>query len=64
MIIVDNVAQNFLRQPDNGIHIKSWFDDPHDTALSELGELLEKIVVMGYKDMRIGLREVIGGIQS
>ena len=26
-IIVDNVAENFQLQPDNGIFIKSWFDD-------------------------------------
>jgi CTD small phosphatase-like protein 2 len=26
-IIVDNVAENFMKQPDNGIFIKSWFDD-------------------------------------
>ena len=26
-IIVDNVAENFSQQPDNGIFIKSWFDD-------------------------------------
>lgn len=40
-IIVDNVAENFQLQPDNGIFIKSWFDDVHDTALSELAPLLK-----------------------
>ena len=48
MIIVDNVAQNFKRQPDNGIHIRSWFDDSNDKALDELGEILESIIKMGY----------------
>ena len=40
-IIVDNVAENFQMQPDNGIFIKSWFDDPHDRALEELAPLLK-----------------------
>jgi TFIIF-interacting CTD phosphatase-like protein len=39
-IIVDNVAENFSLQPDNGIFIKSWFDDKSDTALLELDETL------------------------
>ena len=39
-IIVDNVAENFSKQPDNGIFIKSWFDDMSDTALFELAPLL------------------------
>jgi CTD small phosphatase-like protein 2 len=40
-IIVDNVAENFQLQPDNGIFIKSWFDDMTDTALTELAPLLK-----------------------
>ena len=40
-IIVDNVAENFCLQPDNGIFIKSWFDDMTDTALLELAPLLK-----------------------
>ena len=41
-IIVDNVAENFSLQPDNGIFIKSWFEDPQDTALYELAPLLKR----------------------
>jgi CTD small phosphatase-like protein 2 len=40
-IIVDNVAENFQLQPDNGILIRSWFDDMSDTALEELAPLLK-----------------------
>ena len=40
-IIVDNITENFLLQPDNGIPIKSWFDDPEDTALADLAPLLQ-----------------------
>lgn len=30
-ILVDNVADNFALQPDNGIFIKTWYDDMSDT---------------------------------
>jgi CTD small phosphatase-like protein 2 len=43
-IIVDNVAENFSKQPENGILIKSWYDDPKDDALFELGPLLKLII--------------------
>lgn len=45
MIIVDNVAENFLLHPDNGISIRSWFDCKKDTALSELAPFLENIAL-------------------
>ena len=40
-IIVDNVAENFRFQPDNGIFIKTWLDDMNDNALEELAPLLQ-----------------------
>jgi Dullard-like phosphatase family protein len=40
MLIVDNNAENFQLQPDNGIYIKSWYDDPNDQALAQLCPLL------------------------
>lgn len=40
-VIVDNVGLNFQRQPENGIEIRSWYDDPKDTALKELRPILE-----------------------
>ena len=42
-IIVDNIAENFQLQPENGIFIKSWFADENDTALFELAPLLTAI---------------------
>ena len=47
-IIVDNVAENFCLQPDNGIFIKSWFDDMSDTALYELAPLLRRKLTTCY----------------
>ena len=40
VIIVDNLAQNFSRQSENGILIRSWFDDKEDLALKELAPIL------------------------
>jgi len=33
MIIVDNLKENYCLQKQNGIHIRSWYDDPLDTEL-------------------------------
>ena len=55
-LIVDNVAENFQLQPDNGIFIRSWFDDMTDTALEELGPLLKEIVRKQVPDVRDALR--------
>jgi CTD small phosphatase-like protein 2 len=55
-LIVDNVAENFQLQPDNGIFIRSWFDDMTDTALDELGPLLKEIVKKQVLDVREALR--------
>lgn len=52
MIIVDNVAENFMLQPDNGIFIRSWFDCKKDTALLELAPFLEKIALARPIDVR------------
>ena len=55
-MIVDNVAENFQLQPDNGIFIRTWLDDPNDNALEELAPLLKEIVVKGISDVREALR--------
>ena len=44
VIIVDNIAENFRLQPDNGIFIKTWYEDPEDTALMELAPLLKGLL--------------------
>ena len=36
-MIVDNIAENYkYLQPDNGIMIKSWYDDLEDKELDKL----------------------------
>ena len=42
IIIVDNLAENFQLQPENGIMIKTWTGDPQDTALFELTPILTR----------------------
>jgi len=51
-IIVDNIAENFQLQPDNGIFIKTWIDDPQDNALLELSPLLKEIAIKNVDDVR------------
>jgi len=42
-LIVDNLEANFRMNPDNGIAIKSWFNDGGDNILHKLEKLLVKI---------------------
>lgn len=43
-LIIDNVQENFMLQPNNGIFISTWYDDPQDCALLELTPLLEELI--------------------
>jgi len=43
-LIIDNVQENFMLQPHNGIFIRTWYEDPHDTALFMLVPLLEELI--------------------
>jgi CTD small phosphatase-like protein 2 len=39
-LIVDNIKDNFERQPQNGIEILTWLNDPTDRELPKLGNFL------------------------
>ena len=51
-IIVDNLADNFKLQPNNGIHIWTWIDDMKDTQLNDLGIILKDLVSKQPVDIR------------
>jgi CTD small phosphatase-like protein 2 len=53
---VDNVAENFSLQPDNGIFIKTWLNDHNDNALEELAPLLKEIAIKRVTDVREALK--------
>jgi CTD small phosphatase-like protein 2 len=56
-IIVDNNAENFQLQPDNGVYIQSWYNDPQDQGLAKLCPLLTDIVKKRYDDVRVALKQ-------
>ena len=55
-IIIDNISDNFILQPENGIFISTWYDDMNDNFLEEISPLLVKIVEQKVPDVRKALR--------
>ena len=55
-IIIDNISDNFILQPDNGIFISTWYDDMKDRFLDEITPLLREIVERQVPDVRRALR--------
>lgn len=58
MLIIDNSPENFQLQPENGIYIKSWYDDPDDTALVELLKILQFVAKTPQGDVRDVLKNI------
>lgn len=58
MLIVDNSPENFQLQPENGIYIKSWYDDPNDRALEELAKVLQFVAEQRARDIRESLKQL------
>lgn len=58
MLIVDNSPENFQLQPENGIFIKSWYDDPSDKALEELVRVLKYAAEQKGRDIRESIKEL------
>lgn len=57
-IIIDNISDNFQKQTDNGIFIKTWIGDKNDTGLIDLIPLLKEIAESKVQDVRKALRKV------
>ncbi len=58
ILIVDNNPENFLLQPENGIYIKSWYENPEDRALIDLEKVLIQLAETKCKDLWIGLKKL------
>lgn len=56
MIIIDNISDNFILQPDNGIFISTWYNDMTDTFLEEISGVLVEIGEKKVPDVRKALR--------
>jgi Dullard-like phosphatase family protein len=51
-IIIDNLAENFKLQPNNGIQCNTWVDDMKDTQLYDLDIILTKIIEKKPQDIK------------
>ena len=56
MIIIDNLAENFSAQKDNGIKIKTWEGDQNDVALCDLLLFLKNLAKNEVDDVWVFLR--------
>lgn len=50
-LIVDNMAENFIKQPENGIQISSFFGEEDDNKLQVLAKELIKMVASSPSDI-------------
>ena len=51
-LIIDNLADNFKLQPNNGIPISTWIDDMKDTQLNDLSKILKNLIEKKPNDVR------------
>ena len=52
IIIIDNLKENFMLQPDNGLYIKTWTTDVNDTQFIDLLNILKNIAINNVNDVR------------
>jgi len=58
-IIVDNIAENYELQADNGINIASWFNSYQDIELQKLEPILRMMVETKVTDVRDTLKQYL-----
>lgn len=46
VVILDNPPASYLFQPTNAVPISSWFNDPHDTELSDVSPFLSDLAMV------------------
>lgn len=60
-VIVDNIAENFALQTENGIHILSWYsNDLEDVELKKLAKILQGFLALD--DVREGIKQINGRV--
>ena len=66
IIIVDNIANNFKLNPENGIQIAPYFGEysKNDTVLFELKKLLIMFHKLGYEDLRVAIKNYAKEIKA
>jgi Dullard-like phosphatase family protein len=67
-VLVDNNPMSFLANPSNGILVSSFYNDPHDTTLPAVLNLLEELNeeedVRPMLESRFGLKQALKELQS
>ena len=66
IIIVDNIANNFKLNPENGIQIAPYFGEysKNDTVLFELKKLLVMFHKFEYEDLRVAIKNYAKDIKN
>lgn len=58
VIILDNSPASYLFHPANAVPVSSWFNDPHDSELSDMIPFLEELATVS--DVTAVLDNVLG----
>ena len=58
VIIVDNIAENFKLQPNNGLFIKTWNEEMKDTQLNDFAKILRDIKILNVTDVRGVIKKI------
>ena len=56
VIIIDNLYESFMLQPENGILVNSWYDDMDDQELPTLQSFLRDLAEDRVSDVRVELK--------
>jgi TFIIF-interacting CTD phosphatase-like protein len=59
VIILDNSPASYLFHPANAVPVSSWFNDPHDSELSDMIPFLEDLATVS--DVTAVLDNVLSG---
>ena len=64
VVIIDNLADNFKLQQNNGIQCGTWIEDMKDTQLMDIEGILKEIVKDDPEDLRVGIKKINGEIKK